>query len=83
MLAAQRRTVTLIVVLSVRPPDLPVMVTWKDPVVARAPADRVSVPVLVAGLGLKTAVVPLRRPEAVSATLPAKRAQSTRPARAT
>jgi len=60
------------VVLWVRPPDLPVMVTVAVPTFARVPAARVSVVVLVAGLGLKTALVPLRNPEADSVMLWAK-----------
>ena len=51
---------------------MPVMVTVKVPVVALVPADRVSVALAVAGFVLNAAVVPLRRPEAVSDTLPEK-----------
>jgi hypothetical protein len=64
--------VTLIVVLWVRPPDLPVMVTVEVPTLARVPADRVSVLFLVAGSGPKAAVVPLRRPDADRVTFPPK-----------
>ena len=63
---------TLIFVLWLSTPDFPVTVTVKVPVVARLPADRVSVLELVAGFWLNAAVVPLCKPEADSVTPPLK-----------
>jgi hypothetical protein len=60
------------VVLCVRLPDLPVMVTVNVPRRAVALAARVSVLVAVAGLGVKDALTPLGIPEADRVTGPAK-----------
>ena len=60
----------MIVVVFVRPPELPVMVTGTVPVVAVPLAVSVIVLVVVAGLGLNDAVTPLGRPEADKLTLP-------------
>jgi hypothetical protein len=61
-----------IVVLCVKLPDVPVMVTVVVPVDALALAIKVSVLVLVAGFGLNAAVTPLGRPDAERVTLPLK-----------
>ena len=63
-------TVSAIVVVACRLPEVPVMVTVAVPVVAVALAVRVSVLVEVVGLGLNCAVTPLGNPEAASVTLP-------------
>lgn len=63
-------TVRLMVVVSVRLPDVPVMVTVAGPVAAVALAVRVMVLVLVAGLGVNAAVTPFGNPDAASVTLP-------------
>src|SRR5207249_2503099 len=60
------------VVVGVRVPEAPVMVTVTVPVVAVALAVSVTVLDTVAGLGLKAAVTPVGRPEADSWTLPVK-----------
>jgi hypothetical protein len=65
-----RVTVRLIVVVWVRLPDVPVMVTVAVPPVAVAAAVNVNVLVDVPGFGLKLAVTPLGRPEAENVTLP-------------
>ena len=65
-------TVRLSVVVSVRVPDVPVIVTVAVPVAAVALAVRVSVLLLVAGLGLNAAVTPLGKPDAERVTLPLK-----------
>ena len=65
-------TVKLIVVVSVRLPEVPVMVTVAVPAVAVAAADKVNVLVDVAGFELKLAVTPLGRPEAEKLTEPLK-----------
>jgi len=66
-------TVTLIAVVCVALPEVPVIVTVAVPVFAVALAVRVSVLLLpVAGLGLNPAVTPLGNPEAESVTLPLK-----------
>jgi len=57
------------VVVCVKLPDVPVMVTVAAPVVAEPLAVRVSVLVVEAGLGLKAAVTPLGRPEADKLTV--------------
>jgi hypothetical protein len=62
--------VRLIVVVWVRPPDVPVMVTVAVPPLAVAAAVNVNVLVDVPGFGLKLAVTPLGRPEAENVTLP-------------
>lgn len=65
-------TVRAMVVVLVRLPEVPVMVTVLVPVEAVAVAVRVRVLVEVAGFGLKAAVTPLGKPEAVRFTLPLK-----------
>jgi hypothetical protein len=60
------------VVVRVRLPDVPVMVTVAVPVTAVAPAVKVSVLLLVAGSGLNAAVTPLGKPAAERVTLPLK-----------
>ena len=67
-----RFTVRLIVVVAVKLPEVPVIVTVAVPAGADALAVRVSVLLLVAGLGLNAAVTPVGTPEAVSVTFPAK-----------
>ena len=59
-------------VVSVKLPEAPVMVTVTVPVAAVALAVSVSVLLLVAGLGLNAAVTPLGRPDAENVTLPVK-----------
>lgn len=63
-------TVSETVVVAVRLPDVPVIVTVDVPVVAVELAVRVSVLVDVVGFGLKAAVTPLGKPEAARDTLP-------------
>ena len=65
-------TVRAIVVVCVRPPDVPVIVTVALPVVAVLLAVNVSVLVLVVLPGLNDPVTPLGRPEADRLTLPLK-----------
>jgi hypothetical protein len=65
-------TVRAIVVVCVRPPDVPVIVTVTLPVVAVLLAVNVSMLVLVVLLGLNDGVTPLGRPEADKLTLPVK-----------
>ena len=65
-------TVRLIVVVSVKLPDVPVIVTVAVPVAAVALAVKVSVLVDVAGFGLNAAVTPLGKPDAVRVTFPLK-----------
>jgi hypothetical protein len=65
-------TVRAIVVVCVRPPDVPVIVTVTLPVVAVLLAVSVSVLVLVVLPGMKDGVTPLGRPEADKLTLPVK-----------
>ena len=60
------------VVVCVKPPDVPVIVTVARPRVAVLEAVRVSVLVLVALAGLKDAVTPAGRPVADKATDPLK-----------
>ena len=67
-----RFTVRAIVVVCVRPPDVPVIVTVALPVVAVLLAVSVSVLVLVVLLGLNDGVTPLGRPEADKLTPPVK-----------
>lgn len=65
-------TVRLTVVVAVRLPDVPVMVTADVPKAAVALAVRVNVLVVVVGFGLNPAATPLGRPEAPNVTLPVK-----------
>jgi hypothetical protein len=65
-------TVSATVVVWVRLPEVPVMVTVARPRVAVHDAVRVSVLLVVALAGLKDAVTPAGRPEAERATAPAK-----------
>jgi len=60
------------VVLFVKLPEVPVMVTVAAPAVAVLLAVSVKVLVAVAGLGLKEAVTPLGKPDADKLTLPLK-----------
>ena len=60
----------LMVVVLVNEPDSPVIVTVTVPVVALELAAKVSVLVVVAGLGLKDAVTPVGKPDAERVTLP-------------
>ena len=59
-------------VVFVKLPEVPVMVTVAGPVLAVALAVNVSVLVVVAGFGLNAAVTPLGRPDADRVTLPLK-----------
>ena len=59
-------------VVCVKLPDVPVIVTVAVPVAAVTLAVRVSVLLLVAGLGLNAAVTPLGKPDAERVTLPLK-----------
>jgi len=63
-------TVRASVVVAVRLPEVPVMVTVEDPVVAVALAVSVSTLVPVVGFVPNAAVTPLGRPDAASVTLP-------------
>jgi hypothetical protein len=63
-------TVSAIVVVAVRLPDVPVMVTVAVPWEAPAPAVRVSVLVAAVGFGTKAAVTPVGKPVAARVTLP-------------
>jgi hypothetical protein len=65
-------TVRVIVVVCVKLPDVPVMVTVALPWVATPLAVSVKVLVVVVLVGLNTAVTPLGRPEAAKLTLPVK-----------
>jgi len=65
-------TVRLMVVLCVKAPEVPVIVTVAVPVVAVPLAVNVTLLVVVVLAGLKDAVTPLGRPEAVKLTLPVK-----------
>ena len=67
-----KRTVSVMEVDFVRPPETPVMVTVAVPVVAVLLAVSVKVLVVVALLGLNEAVTPLGRPEADKLTLELK-----------
>jgi hypothetical protein len=66
------RTVREIVVVLVKLPEMPVMVTVTVPVVAVLLAVSVNVLVLVVLLGLNDAVTPLGSPEADKLTVPLK-----------
>ena len=63
-------TVKASVVVCLRLPDVPVIVTVAVPVVAVRLAVRVSLLVPVAGLGLNAAVTPVGNPDAANVTLP-------------
>jgi hypothetical protein len=63
-------TVRETVVVALKLPDVPVMVTVAVPVVAELLAVRVSVLVEVVGFVPKVAVTPLGKPDAASVTLP-------------
>jgi hypothetical protein len=65
-------TVSATVVVAVRLPEVPVMVTVAAPVAAVLLAVRVSTLLPVVGLVAKAALTPLGRPEAARVTLPAK-----------
>jgi hypothetical protein len=60
------------VVVLFKLPDVPVIVTVAVPVAAVTLAVKVSVLLLVAGLGLNAAVTPLGKPDAERVTLPLK-----------
>jgi hypothetical protein len=60
------------VVLFVKLPEVPVMVTVAGPATAVLVADSVNVLVLAAGLGLKAAVTPVGKPIADKVTVPLK-----------
>ena len=59
-----------VVVVFVKPLDVPVIVTVKVPVVAVPVADRVRTLLVVAGFVPKVALTPFGNPEAVKFTLP-------------
>jgi len=63
-------TVRASVVVAVRLPEVPVMVTLDDPVVAELLAVRVSTLLPVVGLVPNAALTPLGRPDAARVTLP-------------
>ena len=65
-------TVRPTVVVFVKLPDTPVIVIVEDPNAAELLAVKVSVLVVVVEVGLKTAVTPVGRPEALKLTLPVK-----------
>src|SRR5580658_2704745 len=65
-------TVRLMLVVAVKLPDVPVMVTVAAPVVAVALAARVNTLLPVVGLVPNVAVTPVGRPEAARVTLPVK-----------
>jgi len=56
----------------IRLPEVPVTLTVNVPVGAEGPADKVRVLVVAVGLGMKEAVTPLGKPEAVRFTLELK-----------
>ena len=62
--------VNAMVVLAVRAPDVPVMVTVDVPTAAELPAVKVSTLDTVAGLVANDAVTPAGSPEAARVTLP-------------
>lgn len=68
--AATGFTVSVIVVVCVKLPDVPVTVTLTVPVAAVLLTVNVSALVFVAGFGLNAAVTPLGKPEADRLTLP-------------
>lgn len=60
------------VVVLVKPPDVPVTVTVKVPVVAVPVADRVKRLLAVVGFAPNVPVTPFGKPDAVKLTLPLK-----------
>jgi hypothetical protein len=70
MVVGVQVTVKAMVVLAVRLPDVPLMVTVAAPVATVLLAVSVSTLLPVVGLVAKAAVTPLGRPEAASVTLP-------------
>jgi hypothetical protein len=60
------------VVVFVKLPEVPVMVTVAEPVLAVALAVNVNVLVVMAGFGLNTALTPLGRSDVDKVTLPLK-----------
>src|SRR6266568_4674510 len=62
-------TVSMIAVVLVKPPDMPVIVSVTVPAVTVLLAVSVRVLVLVAGFGLKDALTPLGKPDADKLTL--------------
>jgi hypothetical protein len=60
------------VVLLIKAPDVPVMVSEAVPVAAVPLAVSVNVLALIVGFGLNDAITPLGRPEADNVTLPLK-----------
>ena len=67
---AAELTVSDTVVVAVKLPDVPVTVIVAGPVVAVLLAVNVSVPLPVAGLGLKAAVTPFGSVDVLKVTLP-------------
>jgi hypothetical protein len=67
-----KATVSEIVAVLLKLPDIPVMVTGNVPVIAVAAAVKVNVLVLAVEAGLKEAVTPLGRPDADKLTLAVK-----------
>ena len=63
-------TVSVIVALLLRVPEVPVIVTLKVPVAAVPLADKVSTLMAVAGFAPKAALTPLGKPDALRFTLP-------------
>ena len=63
---------SVIVVVRVKLPHVPLIVTGTVPVAGELPAVSVSVLVLVVELGLNNAVTPFGRPDADKLTLPVK-----------
>jgi hypothetical protein len=72
MVVGVQLTVRAIVVLAVRLPEVPLIVTVAVPVVAVLLAVSESTLLPVVGLVAKVAVTPLGRPEAASVMLPVK-----------
>ena len=70
MVVGVQLTVRAIVVLAVRLPEVPLIVTVAVPAVAVLLAVNVSTLLPVVGLVAKVAVTPLGKPEAARATLP-------------
>jgi hypothetical protein len=68
----QRRILRVTLIVCVKAPDVPVIVTVAFPVAAVLLAENVTVLVIVARFGAKDAVTPLGRPDADRLTFPAK-----------